>query len=115
MKYPVIKKFRDKYTKIRYKIGDIYETEDIKRAEYLQSKEAIGEQTDKPEDELAGKIESGVEPTDKCNCIELPKHIGGGWYELPDGTRIKGRESAEKALNNAFNNIENTPNGGEKT
>jgi hypothetical protein len=82
MKYPVIKNFRDKYTKIRYKIGDIYETEDAKRAEYLQSKEALG-----------GQIAEETTPEAQ------PKHIGGGWYELPDGTRVQGRENAENALN----------------
>lgn len=23
-----------------------------------------------------------------------PKHVGGGWYELPDGTRVRGKEAA---------------------
>jgi hypothetical protein len=26
------------------------------------------------------------------------KHIGGGWYELPDGSKVKGKVAAEKAL-----------------
>lgn len=26
------------------------------------------------------------------------KHVGGGWYELPSGDRVQGREAAEKAL-----------------
>lgn len=25
------------------------------------------------------------------------KHVGGGWYELPNGEKIKGKEAAEKA------------------
>jgi hypothetical protein len=117
MKYPVIKNFRDKYTKIRYKIGDIYETEDAKRAEYLQSKNALGEQIDKPAD----KPEPGTKPesvTAQHDTIEPIKPIGGGWYELPDGTRIQGRENAEKALSdtaeNASSDSENALNGGEK-
>lgn len=23
-----------------------------------------------------------------------PKHVGGGWYEMPDGSRVRGREAA---------------------
>jgi len=26
------------------------------------------------------------------------KHTGGGWYELPDGQKVQGKEAAEKAL-----------------
>jgi hypothetical protein len=26
------------------------------------------------------------------------KHVGGGFYELPDGTKIKGKAKAEAAL-----------------
>lgn len=26
------------------------------------------------------------------------KHTGGGWYELPDGSKVKGKKAAEKAL-----------------
>lgn len=133
MKYPVIKKFRDKYTKIRYKIGDIYETEDIKRAEYLQSKNALGEQVDKPADkpELRtgtkpeswaesepGDVKFDVDPGKEQSIaqhdtIELIKTIGGGWYELPNGTRIQGKENAENAFKNALKNGENALNGGD--
>lgn len=27
-----------------------------------------------------------------------PKHIGGGWYELPDGSKVKGKENALKEV-----------------
>lgn len=23
-----------------------------------------------------------------------PKHVGGGWYEMPDGERVRGKEAA---------------------
>lgn len=26
------------------------------------------------------------------------KHTGGGWYELPNGQKVQGKEAAEKAL-----------------
>ena len=37
------------------------------------------------------------EPEEKAVEIE-PKHIGGGWYELPDGSRIQGRDAAIEAM-----------------
>lgn len=27
-----------------------------------------------------------------------PKHVGGGWWELPSGERVQGREAAEEAM-----------------
>jgi hypothetical protein len=30
--------------------------------------------------------------------VEGTKHVGGGWYELPNGTRIQGKAAAEEAL-----------------
>jgi len=94
MKYPVIKKFRDKYTKILYKASDIYETEDVKRAEYLQGKGVLGELIEEP------KPRAEITQPEITSAPE-PRHTGGGWYELPDGTRVKGREAAENALKNA--------------
>jgi hypothetical protein len=29
---------------------------------------------------------------------EEPTHIGGGWYELPDGSHVQGRDAADAAL-----------------
>ena len=28
-----------------------------------------------------------------------PKHVGGGWYELPSGETVRGREEAMKRMN----------------
>lgn len=30
--------------------------------------------------------------------VDGATHVGGGWYELPDGTRVQGRDAAEEAL-----------------
>ena len=30
--------------------------------------------------------------------IDYPVHIGAGWYNLPDGTKIKGKKAAEHAM-----------------
>lgn len=84
MKYRVIKAFTCKLDKKVRRIGDIYETDDTARAKFLQGKGHLG-----------AMIEEAppVEPEQK-----EPKHVGGGWYELPDGSRIKGKEEALKAL-----------------
>lgn len=42
------------------------------------------------DDELA-EIDS---PDDGADPDEWPKHTGGGWYELPDGSRIRGKQAA---------------------
>lgn len=30
--------------------------------------------------------------------VSYPRHIGGGMYELPDGTRVKGKTAAQAAM-----------------
>lgn len=37
------------------------------------------------------------EPSETKPKTEL-KHVGGGWYELPNGERVQGKEAAEEAL-----------------
>lgn len=34
---------------------------------------------------------------DRFEPVEEPHHVGGGWYELPDGTRVQGRTAALEA------------------
>ena len=36
------------------------------------------------------------EPAETTNI----KHVGGGWYELPNGERVRGKAAAEAALEN---------------
>lgn len=79
MKYPVIAKFKDKYTKEIYEIGREIELTDEKRIADLQKRKLISEAIEEP--------------------IAEPKHVGGGYYELPDGTRIKGKQAAIEAMN----------------
>jgi hypothetical protein len=80
--YEVIKPFRDKYTKDLYGKGDEYFTEDEKRAKYLQEWGYIGKEVDDDE-----KIEDEIEK-------EGIKHVGGGYYELPNGEKVKGKQNA---------------------
>lgn len=27
-----------------------------------------------------------------------PEHVGGGWYQLPDGSKVRGKDEAQKRL-----------------
>ena len=46
------------------------------------------------------KIETAsVKPVEKATMPDSePKHVGGGYYELPNGERVKGKEAADEAL-----------------
>ena len=46
------------------------------------------------------KIETAsVKPVETATMPDPePKHVGGGYYELPNGERVKGKEAAEEAL-----------------
>lgn len=83
MKYPVINRFRDKHTKEIYEIGREIELTDEKRIADLQKRKLIGKAIEEPVEEPKAE----------------PKHVGGGYYELPDGTRIKGKQAAMAAMN----------------
>ena len=39
-----------------------------------------------------------VEPDQEDDLDSDLNHVGGGYYELPNGERIKGKDKAEKAL-----------------
>lgn len=43
----------------------------------------------------AGKVEP-VEEVEETEAT-YPRHAGGGWYELSDGSRVQGREAAHDA------------------
>lgn len=79
MRYQVIAKFRDKFTKEIYEVGREIELTDEKRIADLQKRKLISEAIEEP--------------------IAEPKHVGRGMYELPDGTRIKGKQAAIEAMN----------------
>lgn len=78
LQYPVLTTFRDKYTKVIHQKGSQYETGDAKRAAELQK---LG---------FIGKASETVE--------EWPKSVGGGYWELPNGERVRGKENALAAL-----------------
>lgn len=82
-KYTVLKPFRDTHTKLIQKEGILIEVSEERAAEIVKN---LGE----------GFIKevSAVED-------EFPKHTGGGYYELSNGEKVKGKDAAfeaEKAL-----------------
>ena len=77
----VIKRFKEKYENDKiYEKGDPYTYEDEERIAFLIEK---------------GYLQKRNNPT---KVEEKLKHTGGGWYELPNGEKIKGKEAALKAL-----------------
>jgi hypothetical protein len=77
--FQVIKAFRDKDTLKHHAEGSVYSA-DEERIEFLQEKGFVGK-------ELTIKQKE----TDES---ELPKHVGGGYYELSNGEKVKGKEEA---------------------
>jgi hypothetical protein len=84
--YEVIKPFRDKYTGDLFVKGDEYFTEDEKRAKYLQEWGYIGKEI-----EIEKENDEEIEIENDEDGI---KHVGGGYYELPNGEKIKGKQNA---------------------
>jgi len=113
----VIARFKDKYTKRVYQPGDIYRHRSEARMVELASLEVpriewppknqesagivdecpddaeTGEQIDSQELEHPHEVQLQSEPTPP----EI-KYVGGGYYELPDGSRVRGKEAAIAAM-----------------
>ncbi|PGV63095.1 hypothetical protein COD94_16730 [Bacillus cereus] len=80
--YAVVTAFCDKFSDIHYSVGDSYKTGDLERIEFLQE-----------EGFLDKEPIVGYKP-DITDIV----HVGGGYYELPNGEKIKGKEAALEAL-----------------
>ena len=74
----VKKSFRDKNTKKVYRKGDSYSHADENRIAFLIERGFLGEKSKQPPKE------------------EI-KHVGGGWYQLSNGEKVKGKEAAVSA------------------
>ena len=72
-KYKVVKPFKDKETGGRLALGDVWEVSDKERISLALK---------------LGLIEPIIETAVK------PKYVGGGWYELPSGEKVQGKENA---------------------
>lgn len=80
--YQVIADFTDIETGEDVLKGDIFEA-DAERAEALKAAGVIGKEAD---------------PDSQNDLDERLKHLGGGYYELPNGEKIRGKEAAMAAL-----------------
>lgn len=76
MTYSVKKKFRDRPTLVIYSVGQTYPGDDEDYTQLLLDKGYIEEVS----------VESGL------------KHLGAGYYELPNGEKVRGKDKAEEAL-----------------
>lgn len=82
--HKVIKRFKERHQDMKiYEEGDPYTYENKERIAFLIEKGYLEKKNKHP-------------PQAKSN-PEI-KHTGGGWYELPDGKKVKGKANALKAL-----------------
>lgn len=88
-KHIVTKAFIDKETKERYSSGEVYESSDQERVSFLQEEGYLEQET---ENEA-----SGTNDDQNAEGDEYPKHTGGGWYELSNGEKVKGKDEAAAA------------------
>ncbi|MDQ0158965.1 hypothetical protein [Alkalibacillus salilacus] len=81
----VLKRFKDKHTGERFGPGDTVDWNDKDRVQSAVNRGLLEDDT--------GFLEAkSKQPPNE------PKHVGGGYYELPNGDRVRGKEKAEKAL-----------------
>lgn len=78
----VTKDFKCKVTKKIYRAGQPYEGDRLEELQRLGFVE-VSEEKD------------GDDQSD--NSTEWPRHVGGGFYELSNGDRVKGKEAAHEA------------------
>lgn len=67
-----------------------YAEDDVEQAVAAEPEKAEAEPPDPPEIEDAEERE------------EWPQHAGGGWYLLPDGRRVRGRDEANEVMEAEF-------------
>lgn len=84
--YKVLKLFRDKDSRERFEVNSFYESDNQERVSYLAKEGYIeAEETSQKEVQeanLSADFDSNV------------KHTGGGWYQLPNGEKVQGRDEA---------------------
>jgi len=88
MGFKVIKKFRCKGTNKQYCPGDNYNIENKKEAAKLLRAGYLAKGSP--------KIETATAPDNTEKAII--KHVGGGWYQLPSGEKVQGKEEAERRI-----------------
>lgn len=83
--YEVKVPFRDKDTEELFGVGSEYFTEDPDRVKFLQNEGYLGE------------VINEQTPDDDADSIDQ-YHTGGGYYELPNGDKVRGKDKAIAAL-----------------
>lgn len=96
MRYPVKYPFRDRDGTNRER-GDIMEIEDAARAASLRRRGLIGGALREPEaaaEPLAQELTESAAPEP----TKYPIPLTGGYYQLPDGSKVRGKKAAEEAM-----------------
>ncbi|MED1801788.1 hypothetical protein [Brevibacillus porteri] len=82
-KFHVISDFINKDTDELVKAGDVIEADDD-RAEQLREKQVIGKEVQEQQEDDAD--------------LDGLKKLAGGYYELPNGDKVRGKDNAIEAL-----------------
>lgn len=101
----VAKGFTDKNTKDAYVKGSVYKSDDEVRinelvhAGHLEGEEvkSLVDAQKELSEKADGKVETAVK-SDESETADQLKHVGGGYYLLPNGEKVQGKENAEQAL-----------------
>ncbi|PEB64320.1 hypothetical protein COM86_12695 [Priestia megaterium] len=86
-----MKAFKCKDTGAHFGIGGLFSSEDKERVAYLGDLGFVDKNNIR---------EIKPEPVIEKETADAPpfKHVGGGWYELADGSRVKGKQKALEAI-----------------
>lgn len=89
--YRVVADFKDlEDNKYLYKVGKPFPREGVEVSERRLA--ILSTDQNAAKKVLIEKVEEGEDEV-------FPKHTGGGYYELSNGEKVKGKEAAEKAEN----------------
>ncbi|TCJ01581.1 hypothetical protein [Cytobacillus praedii] len=94
-KHVVVRAFIDKESKERYSAGEIFESDNQDRISFLQDKGFL----DKEQKEESTNSENTPNADSNNDEEEIDQyHIGGGYYEFPNGIKVRGKEKAVETL-----------------
>lgn len=92
MGYRVVSRFTDRMTGNVYEKDQFYPEHDADRIKELSGR---NNSQKKP---LIKKVDAAA-PIDTPRAESELKHVGGGYYELSNGERVRGKEEAQAAEN----------------
>ncbi len=86
----VLHAFIDKFDRHEYAVGDEFPHDDSVVAEFKPERieQLVNAGFIAEEVPTEAQVDTVTEPT------EFPKHLGGGNYELSDGSNVKGKQAA---------------------